>query len=84
MAGFDIIIDDGVHHPELQMKTLRNFYPSLRPNGIYVIEDVQPHGSWASTPTQKAEFESIIGDALYFMVSARKADIVVISKRDHA
>jgi SAM-dependent methyltransferase len=83
-AGFDIIIDDGVHHPELQMRTLRNFYPSLRPNGIFVIEDVQPHGSWASSPASKAEFEGIIGDALYFMVSCRKADIIVISKRNHA
>lgn len=81
-AGFDIIIDDGVHAPELQMKTLRNFYPNLRPNGIYVIEDVQPHGSWANSPARKSEFESIIGDALYFVVSARKADIIVISKRN--
>src|SRR5207244_4460043 len=37
---FDIIIDDGAHIPELQMKTLRNFFPGLAPNGLYVIEDV--------------------------------------------
>lgn len=77
-SSFDIIIDDGIHVPELQIKTLCNFYPSLKPNGIYVIEDVEPRGSWTSSP----EFENIIGDALYFVVSARKADLVVISKRD--
>lgn len=80
-AGFDIIIDDGIHVPELQLKTLRNFYAGLRPNGIYVIEDVEPHGSWASSPARRSDFESIIGDALYFVVSARRADLVVISKR---
>jgi hypothetical protein len=79
---FDVVIDDGVHHADLQMRTLRNFYPSLRPNGLYVIEDVQPHGSWVSSPARKSEFESIIGDALYFTVSCKKADIVVISKRN--
>lgn len=80
-AGFDIIIDDGVHHPDLQLQTLHNFYPSLKPDGFYVIEDVQPHGSWANTPARKSEFERAIGKALHFTVSCRKADIIVISKR---
>ena len=80
-SGFDIIIDDGVHHPDLQLKTLHNFYPSLRADGFYVIEDVQPHGSWADTSPRQREFKSIIGDALFFAVSCRKADIIVISKR---
>lgn len=80
-TSFDIIIDDGVHTPDLQLRTLRNFYPRLRAGGIYVIEDVQPHGSWIDTPARKGEFASIIGNALYFSVSCRKADIIVISKR---
>jgi hypothetical protein len=83
-AGFDVIIDDGAHAAELQMRTLRNFYPSLRPGGIYVIEDVQPHSSWANSEVRKREFQDVIGDALYFTVSCRKADIVVISKRDRS
>jgi hypothetical protein len=81
-TSFDIIIDDGVHAPDLQLRTLRNFYPSLRPGGIYVIEDVQPYGSWINTPERQAEFARTIGNALYFEVSCRKADIIVISKRD--
>lgn len=39
---FDIIIDDGSHWDEHQLKTLINFYPSLKDGGIYVIEDVCP------------------------------------------
>lgn len=82
VGTFDVIIDDGVHEPDLQLRTLRNFYAAVRPGGIYVIEDVQPHGSWANTPTRKSEFEGVIGNALYFTVSCRKADIVVILKRE--
>jgi hypothetical protein len=37
---FDIIIDDGAHHHEYQIKTFQNLYPKLNKNGIYVIEDV--------------------------------------------
>ena len=37
---FDIIIDDGNHDPKYQVKTLRNLFPKLRENGIYVIEDI--------------------------------------------
>jgi hypothetical protein len=84
MRPFDIIVDDGAHIPELQVKTLRNFFPALAPNGLYVIEDVN-----RVDPNQerilidrKSEFESIIGDALYFTVSVPKADVIVISKRD--
>jgi hypothetical protein len=84
VGSFDIIVDDGAHIPELQVKTLRNFFPALAPNGLYVIEDVN-----RVDPNQerilidrKSEFESIIGDALYFTVSVPKADVIVISKRD--
>lgn len=39
---FDVIIDDGSHFPKDQLTTFRNFFPLLKPNGIYVIEDVHP------------------------------------------
>lgn len=81
--GFDIIIDDGAHIPELQVKTLRNFYPSLRPNGLYVIEDVNrvDPNQERILVDRKAEFESVVVDALYFTVSLPKADVIVISRR---
>ena len=37
---FDLIIDDGAHEHEAQLATLANCYPHLRPNGLYVIEDI--------------------------------------------
>jgi hypothetical protein len=38
----DLIIDDGLHTKEAQIATLKNFYPALRPGGLYVVEDVSP------------------------------------------
>ncbi len=37
---FDVIIDDGNHDPKYQVKTLKNLFPKLRENGIYIIEDI--------------------------------------------
>ena len=37
---FDIIIDDGNHDPKYQIKTLRNLFPKLKDNGVYIIEDI--------------------------------------------
>jgi len=41
-SEFDIIIDDGSHYPKDQLQTFLNFFPLLKPNGIYVIEDIIP------------------------------------------
>lgn len=37
---FDVIIDDGSHHPADQLRTLELFFPLLRPGGHYSIEDI--------------------------------------------
>lgn len=37
---FDIIIDDGLHTSEGQIATLKNFFPSVKDGGIYIIEDL--------------------------------------------
>jgi hypothetical protein len=83
-SKFDVIIDDGAHIPELQLRTLRNFYPGLRPNGLYVIEDVNrvDLNQERLLIDRKAEFDEIVRDALYFTVSLPKADVIVISRRD--
>jgi hypothetical protein len=39
---FDIIIDDALHVPEANAKTMHNFFPLLKENGMYCIEDVWP------------------------------------------
>lgn len=38
---FDIIIDDGSHHSPHQVFSFRYLFPSLKMDGVYVIEDVQ-------------------------------------------
>jgi hypothetical protein len=37
---FDLIIDDGDHHPRSQLHTLHNLWPRLRRGGHYIIEDI--------------------------------------------
>jgi len=39
---FDIIIDDGLHTPDANAKTLINLFPLLKQNGRYYVEDVFP------------------------------------------
>jgi hypothetical protein len=39
---FDVIIDDGLHTPEANAKTLANLVPLLKKNGMYFVEDVWP------------------------------------------
>lgn len=38
---FDIIIDDGPHTLESQLKSIEIYLPKLKQNGLFVIEDVQ-------------------------------------------
>jgi SAM-dependent methyltransferase len=42
---FDLIIDDGLHTPEANLRNFRVLNESLRPGGFYVIEDID--ASWA-------------------------------------
>jgi cephalosporin hydroxylase len=39
---FDVIIDDGLHTPEANSKTLKNLMPFLKDDGVFYIEDVWP------------------------------------------
>ena len=38
---FDLIVDDGSHRNEHVVETFRLLFPTLKPGGIYVVEDVQ-------------------------------------------
>ena len=49
---FDIIIDDGKHTHEAQRKTFENFFPFLKPGGVYFIEDVWPFDIMTSQQKQ--------------------------------
>jgi hypothetical protein len=37
---FDFIIDDGDHSVLAQIDTFKNYWPKIKPNGTYFIEDV--------------------------------------------
>ena len=41
---FDLIIDDGSHHPEHQQLSLSLLFPHLSPGGWYIIEDLDDNG----------------------------------------
>lgn len=41
---FDVILDDGCHKIESQIKTFQNYYPLLKKGGYYIIEDLRGGG----------------------------------------
>ena len=45
LVGFDLIVDDCMHEEEAQVRAFQIYYPTLRVNGRYVIEDV-PTGNF--------------------------------------
>jgi len=52
-TGFDLIVDDGCHVPEVQVLSAKMLVPLLAPGGIYVIEDVWPYPcevGWSKEP----------------------------------
>lgn len=38
--SFDIIIEDGDHHSDSQIRTFENLFKKLNPGGVYVLEDL--------------------------------------------
>lgn len=41
LCFFDIVVDDGSHVPSHQILTLKSLWKSLKPRGIYIIEDIE-------------------------------------------
>lgn len=40
---FDLIIDDGLHLPNANLRTMATFLPMLHQDGVYVVEDINCH-----------------------------------------
>lgn len=40
IGPFDVIVDDGSHHIDHQVGTMKTLMPYLRQHGVYIIEDV--------------------------------------------
>ena len=72
---FDIIIDDGWHLDTAQKKTLINFFPHLKENGIYIIEDIYPGSSLNSTTPEV--IKNIIGSYEHFFVGLKNNQCVI-------
>ena len=73
---FDIILDDGSHLDDHQWATLRNFYPHLKENGIYIIEDIYP----GSKVTEQPEVLGTLSNSDPCFFVGKKNNICVIYK----
>lgn len=64
---FDVIIDDGSHKPQDQLRTMQNFYQLLAPDGIYITEDVsEPFET--PYPAELVNFSNQYGKASIYVV----------------
>lgn len=76
---FDLVIDDGSHQPNDQLRTLESCYPLVKPGALYVIEDVVGHASSPLLRAWRPELERIIGHQDFF----HAAGLIVIAKPDY-
>ncbi len=74
---FDLIIDDGWHWDENQVKTMNNLWHRVKPGGYYVIEDILPHARIATEFRQL--IEAIVGNQGYFFLTEKK-NVLIASK----
>jgi len=65
-AGFSLIVDDGLHTPESNLRLFRSLVPSMRLGGFYVIEDIPTvwNGFWkVFAASLGPEYEWVIEDS---------------------
>jgi hypothetical protein len=58
---FHLIIDDGSHNPEHQMKSWAHLWNNLAPGGYYIIEDMHPSYANGKHPTLE-HFKSLVDE----------------------
>lgn len=73
----ELIIDDGLHTLDAQLRTLRNFLPILRNAGLYVVEDVDPGNSSAIL----TEAENIHPGCHAFVSQAHEQWVAVVFRK---
>ena len=65
--SFDIILDDGLHTSDAQIKTFRNFFSKLSEGGLYIIEDIGGAGDSTNVWVEhKPEILTYISSHEYF------------------
>jgi hypothetical protein len=75
-ARFDVIVDDGDHHPDAQHKTREVLWPYLLPGGLYVVEDVQ----WQDSHPGFTAAGGTIVDLRHLRPDARDSVLAVFHK----
>jgi hypothetical protein len=70
---FDLIVDDGSHLPEHQILTACVFWPTVGPEGRYVIEDVY-------NPNEVAPFLPFAHDVIDLKIGRVADDRLIVSK----
>jgi cephalosporin hydroxylase len=73
---FDIIIDDGSHYVGDQLATLRNFFPYVKGNGIYLVEDLVGN----NFQNILDEVTSICGDNPHFVLGPNNNLFAVVKR----
>jgi hypothetical protein len=73
----DIIIDDASHDYISQLQTLQYFFPALKEEGIYIIEDVQ---DGSPITRDRTLLQQIIGNNPFFF-SGYKNNLIIIYKK---
>lgn len=75
--SLDVVIDDGSHLDTDQLKTLQSFYRFVRPDGLYIIEDIYPGSGLSANPKI---IQEIVGRDAFFFVGVTN-NLCVIHKR---
>lgn len=66
MGGIDIVLDDGSHHMDHIVSTLRTLFPHLNNSGVYLIEDLHTAywNGYGGGISSKNNFFNIIRDVV--------------------
>lgn len=78
---FDIIIDDGSHFEQDQLRTLENLYPYLNKGGYYIIEDIVEHNRISREPHL---LEAYCNRDPYFFAGVRNSMCVIYKNPLHS
>lgn len=66
---YNLIIDDGSHVPSHQILTLKKLWPTLKPSGIYIIEDIET-SYWGKSSIYGYNFNSRKENCVETLLSA--------------
>lgn len=72
-SKYDVIVDDGMHDPNYQARTIQHMWPLLRPGGRYFVEDIMPE----SLPDLKQRIAGLALTGLGNMEVAEYKDLCI-------